>query len=801
MKRLMLVVLTALASAALFAGEPVAGGIKFTSAVNVDGTDYPANTTIYAESYPTQFVVKPVVAAGSYLFYAKTDADHGSRMVYPDLSGAFTLMPPPTPDDVVTYACGVFANVRWVDASADPADTPDGSEEHPYRTLQEGADAIVAWNKSYAMLLVKKGVYDEGGVAPTTESAGSRLVIPTKTSIIVRAVDGPEETFIVGEPDTSVTTAGREGWGGKGYRCVTMGKGTCLQGFTLTGGYVGTQNESKTGQKAGAAVYYNSGQNPNPADAHIVDCIISNNHGNAATLYMVTATRCRITGNRNRAALLSGVTAINCAIDGNTLVESGSFTYCSGAFYGCTIAGNAAVNALIGLDSLCFNCIAMDAGKSTEAGGANNWAWNFAEYTKVDGSAFRVEDPKVSDATGGDLRLLTVSPCIDGIAAPTADYYLYATSDIDGKRLRVGADGEMTPGAYQAEFVEGYPGTIYVDPVNGSDANDGWHADRALKTLIAAMTNAYAQIPGSTVYVKPGVYDTGTMPSDASEVLNRVSVPAGVSLVSLGSAADTFLIGAAATDETAPVRCVHLHSNSSIKGFTLTGGHTDANENGGGVYAPSSSSGACVYDCVITNNVSAKRAGAASSCSLHRCYIADNSSSDGVGTALVGGALYNCIVDSQKRGGSRCYTTSTVRNCTFLPTKTADAQEAVNYASAHSADHCYNSIFLCQARWDAQEYTDCIIATNSADAVKRTYDPEVLGPTVKLLTMAECGVRADGTLRRNSPAVDAGDNALYDAAWGDVDIKGSPRIINGTIDIGACELDPSLLKGLKLLVK
>ena len=62
-------------------------------------------------------------------------------------------------------------------------------------------------------------------------------------------------------------------------------------------------------------------------------------------------------------------------------------------------------------------------------------------------------------------------------------------------------------------------------------------------------------------------------------------------------------------------------------------------------------------------------------------------------------------------------------------------------------------------------------------------------------------VRADGTLRRNSPAVDAGDNALYDAAWGDVDIKGSPRIINGTIDIGACELDPSLLKGLMLLVK
>ena len=97
MKRLMMVTLTALASAAVFAGEPVAGGIKFTSAVNVDGTDYPANTTIYAESYPTQFVVKPVVEDGHYIYYGTYDKDHGEQKIYPDYTGTtFLLMPPPT---------------------------------------------------------------------------------------------------------------------------------------------------------------------------------------------------------------------------------------------------------------------------------------------------------------------------------------------------------------------------------------------------------------------------------------------------------------------------------------------------------------------------------------------------------------------------------------------------------------------------------------------------------------------------------------------------------------------------------
>ena len=119
-----------------------------------------------------------------------------------------------------------------------------------------------------------------------------------------------------------------------------------------------------------------------------------------------------------------------------------------------------------------------------------------------------------------------------------------------------------------------------------------------------------------------------------------------------------------------------------------------------------------------------------------------------------------------------------------------------------SAKNCENSVILCLTRAEAN-YTRCIIATNAVDAISkgRTYDPAVLGDTVTLLKTSEAQVKADGTLRRNSPAIDAGDNALYDPSWGDVDIKGSPRIINDTIDLGACEFDPSLLKGLMIMVR
>ena len=67
----------------------------------------------------------------------------------------------------------------WVDDDADEAEA-DGSEEHPYTTIQDGVDAVAAGGTVY----VGEGVYDKGGkiVGGTSTGAQSNRVVITKKS-------------------------------------------------------------------------------------------------------------------------------------------------------------------------------------------------------------------------------------------------------------------------------------------------------------------------------------------------------------------------------------------------------------------------------------------------------------------------------------------------------------------------------------------------------------------------------------------------------------------------------------------
>ena len=272
-----------------------------------------------------------------------------------------------------------------------------------------------------------------------------------------------------------------------------------------------------------------------------------------------------------------------------------------------------------------------------------------------------------------------------------------------------------------------------------------------------------------------------------------MSVPVGVTLASLGNAEDTFIVGAASEtvgETSGAVRCVILHTRSAIRGFTLTGGYTDNTSangaNGAGVVDSAGNGKAYAYDCVISNNVSVGRGGGANAVTCIRCRLSDNSAAEAIGAGIHGGMLINCIVGPQKGNCSRTYGTK-IRNCTFLPARRAsEQQDAVNYSTSVSADDCRNSLFLCLTRAEAR-YTNCIIATNAVDIISkgRTYNPAVLGGTVTLIRQEDAFVKKSGVTQARSPAVDAGDNALYDMSWGDVDIRGARRIVNGTIDIGA----------------
>lgn len=808
MKRLMTMALLALSAVAVCAGEPVAGGMTFKSAVNVDGTDYPANTTIYAESYPTQFVVKPVVPAQNRLFFATFDASHGGDKIYPDYTGTtFVFMPPPTVGDVVEVTFSSYANYVWADANTDVPDAEqDGTEEKPYRVLQKAVDAMRDKNKNYNLVLVKRGDYNEGGTPKSGIALASRVTVPAKTCFIIRAVEGPSVTTIFGEKDTtSGEPAPYTGWGENGRRCAALTGGAALQGFTLRDGSGARNTASVTNYKNGGAVI-----GPDNHNATVLDCVISNACGNVAAVANARVIRCRFIDNHHRTCLLSQAPAVSCTFFKNELVDpNDSYSYFSqSALTNCTFAGNVKIHSALpgtAVNSV-FRGVKNVAG--TE-GGSGNWVWDIGSGTPS--ASYTLQDPKIANAADGDLRLGMASPCIGAVDTLPSDYWKTATSDVDGNRLHVTPDGKMTPGALQSEFPEAYTGELYVDPVNGRDTNDGWKRSRPLKTIQAAMSSPNLA-SGDTIYLEPGRYDQSNTPavdSGDGRGLSRVSVPAGVTLASLGSAEDTVIVGAASEtvgETSGAVRCVILHTRSAIRGFTLTGGYTDNTSangaNGAGVVDSAGNGMSYAYDCVISNNVSVGRGGGANAVTCIRCRLSDNSAAEAIGAGIHGGTLINCIVGPQNANGNCSRTFGTkIRNCTFLPARRAsEEQEAVNYSTSVSADDCRNSLFLCLTRAEAR-YTNCIIATNAVDIIRkgRTYNPAVLGGTVTLIRQEDAFVKKSGVTQARSPAVDAGDNALYDMSWGDVDIRGARRIVNGTIDIGACEFDPSLLKGLMFI--
>lgn len=812
-----------LTSVVFAGGITLAGGANVVTAVSVDGVEYPVGTTIMAESYPTQFVVRATLASGYQLYYATWDSAHGGRTVPPSLDGSFMLMPPPGTDDVATVTIYAYTNFKWADAKVAEDAFQDGSFEHPYRVLQDAVDAMAALGKNYNMVLAKSGVYDVGGSAKTSQLLASRISIPEKTCFILRAVDGPESTFIVGEKDPEGTDEGKEGWGENAVRCV-MASATsysCIQGFTLTGGATAGHNPSQAGYKSGSAVYHSVQNVSDYEKCQIADCIMSNCCGNAGVTYGSTLLRCKFLGNCTRAGLVNSCNAASCVFaDNEQIATSTKFNYLNvGWMYNTTFVDNVLEDSAIS-DAAVYNSIIVGSETSTAATGANNWISEFGETSKVDASAFTNAPPRFLDQTLGDYHLSTVSPCLDSIPAPTdanwgATYYQYATADVDGNRLRVAADGKLTAGAYQSGVAEGYPGYLYVDPVNGDDENTGYSTNTAMRTLICALTNRNTRT-GSIVYAMPGTYNTGVMDEDPSAVttLNRVIVPEGVSLVSTGGRDVTFIVGESAPEEmqykareaygcgTNAVRCVMLLTGASISGFTLTNGHTCVyyttewnGDHGGGVMVTDNT--CLVVDCDIVDCRACRGGGLRlARATAANCRFLGNISL-GLGQAVIGaGRLVNCLFDNCPNGEAAFDSgggDATVVNCTFGPS----CNNSIRDSKTGHGINAYNSIFMSKPKMGVN-YHRCLFATGNEPPASATVDEDCMTNNIPAAAIGYCqggGHRKIGDLSPMSYAIGKASEAYYDdnlPSWypGAFDVYGRPRR-NGALDLGCSEFWPS----------
>ncbi len=338
-----------------------------------------------------------------------------------------------------------------------------------------------------------------------------------------------------------------------------------------------------------------------------------------------------------------------------------------------------------------------------------------------------------------------------------------------------------------------FPGNSwYVDP-SKETSGDGTAADRAFKTFAEAFA---VTASGDTVWAAPGTYNTEVFTAKSTagttEVPTdfRLAIPAGVKVRSLGSAADTIIDGGGV------VKGVYLNNNSHLAGFTIQNGY--GTTTGGGLYALDTVTEAYVIDCDIKNNKTSVGSGEACGKNLrfYRCRFLGNDLANTAQGSSNLGTLWSCFINGyDKVNYSYFYYAGQVgrfRNCTF-----GDALYGGGLRTNQSTIELYNGIFLKNelgtigGSYKNIYYYDCLLASSKtqdyivcdADCVFSVTKAEVVDSSYKPLA--------------DSLAVDGGNNSYYYGkipqallnTYGDTDLAGVPRRLNGAIDNGAYEYD------------
>ena len=388
---------------------------------------------------------------------------------------------------------------------------------------------------------------------------------------------------------------------------------------------------------------------------------------------------------------------------------------------------------------------------------------------------------------------------------------------IDGTYLKSARSG--CPLAHGAEVAVNRPavlsssaslnvsGTWHVDCVNGNDANLGTYA-LSKQTIRAATTYA---LSGDVIYVSPGTYgvaEGSQLATATAKIGTRVVIPKGVTIESTGGAKDTFIVGAAAEGEnidnatygtgTNAVRCVYAMDGATLRGFTLTGGRGigtgEASGDGrGAAFCSETARGATVEDCIISNNVA--HSATINQAVVRSCRVIGNTSTianNGIsGSAGYWCSWHNCII-AKNIGNATVFGPVAFESCTL--------GSGNNMSGGGSAQVLY--------WWDGNDHA----IKNCAVLYGRYYcvSPGKISLKNCLVMAADVDSLIDvglsyNTIFTNSAAaqvnseyrpvfgsftgIDAGDASYSTDALGDKDAFGTPRILNGALDIGAVEYD------------
>ena len=414
------------------------------------------------------------------------------------------------------------------------------------------------------------------------------------------------------------------------------------------------------------------------------------------------------------------------------------------------------------------------------------------------------------DPAAGNLHLQSHTGSAfdgDGTARNAA---LFAVGDFEGNALMY-VNGNPIPGAYSD--VDLSTRELFVDAVNGDDADDGLTSVTAKRTLAAILPLATY---GDTVHAAQGDYNAGSetyeqalyYASTKGNSPSRGIVRRGVTLVADEGPDVTFITGVIGTGNNNnlgdnAIRCLTMLPGSTVRGFTLrdgatfhtTGGVYDNNV-GGNILAPSCANGrsgtALIENCVLTNGCG-RTAGCVIGGILRRCKVLRGRCTSGASLSMYS-RFEHCLLVGDAN--------TAVRNCggmystTFYNSGNSNHQANGELMSTLTGARFENSIMIAMnvvaednSHISLKNVRNCIwcVGGDRAQIDVATSANVVTGTLATAKLDTAHGYRP----LVGSPAINAGDQALLANMTDDVstDLVGTQRVYDGEVDIGAYEYD------------
>jgi hypothetical protein len=371
----------------------------------------------------------------------------------------------------------------------------------------------------------------------------------------------------------------------------------------------------------------------------------------------------------------------------------------------------------------------------------------------------------------------------------------------------------------------------------------------AARTIQEAVDAATA-LPGALVLVTNGVYASGGR-AVYGTMTNRVAVDGLLTVRSVNGPGVTVIEGyqvPGTTNGDGAIRCVYLTNGAVLSGFTLTNGATrtindypsNRESSGGGLWCESTN--AVISNCVLVGNSAYSGGGGAYRGTLNNCTLTGNSASAGGGAC--DGTLNNCTLtgNSANSGGGayegtldNCTLTGNwavygggvsgigfleptcrLKDCTLTGNSATDSGGGayrselnnctITGSTANSGGGAFqstlhnctlvgnlawvsgggvansglvNSIVAYNASWTGANHTDSTLDYCCTSPLPTGGRGNIAVPPL-FVDYASANLR----LQSNSPCINAGLNAY---APGPMDLDGNPRIVRGTVDIGAYE--------------